>query len=232
MTDHPYTSFLLTAAGNAVRMQGGKIFCELDGVPAVARCLLAAQRCAAVDEIVVSARAEDVLAFWDLARLYGVGKLAAVTVGGATRQQSVAAGLALLNPSARFAAVHDGARPLVTAALIERVCRAAWEQGAAIPCLPVTDTVKEVEDGFVKYTPNRERLAAAQTPQVFDLALYRQALAAAQGLGRDYTDDSQLFEAMGFRVAVVPGEAENIKLTVPADLAAAQRILHGREQSV
>lgn len=139
----------------------------------------------------------------------------AVVAGGATRQESVYAGLLSLQRELPYVAVHDVARALVAAELITRVLDAARDVGAAIPALPLRETVKEVDEGRVVRTVSRDRLQGAQTPQIFTRDILRRAHARASGSSA--TDDAWLVEQMGTPVAVVPGEVMNWKLTEPAD---------------
>lgn len=148
--------------------------------------------------------------------------------GGATRSASVRAGLAAVPDEAEVIVVHDAARPFASPALFAAVV-AAVRDGAdgAVPGLPVTDTVKVVDDdGWVQATPPRSHLRAVQTPQAFRAA----ALRAAHAAGGEGTDDAALVEATG-RVRVVPGEADNRKLTVPDDLAWARARVAGEVAS-
>ena len=119
-------------------------------------------------------------------------------------------------------AVQDGARPLVTWQLIDRVVRAANSYGAAAPAVPVKDTVKEVAGGLVVTTPDRSRLQAVQTPQVFDLDLLRGALKKAKDDGAVITDDCSAVERLGMKVKIVAGDERNIKVTTPMDLKIAR----------
>jgi len=149
---------------------------------------------------------------------------ARAVAGGATRQESVRLGLEALTSEAAYVAVHDVARPLVTTALVERVLAAARAHGAAIPALPVRDTVKEVDAGLVRRSVPRDSLMAAQTPQIFSRAI----LARAHEPNRnapDATDDASLVEALDLPVAVVLGEPSNLKITEPTDLTVAQVLL-------
>lgn len=151
----------------------------------------------------------------DVARERGVA-------GGSTRSESVRAGLAAVPLDATIICVHDAARPLASAALFRRVIesvRAGAE--AAIPVVAVTDTIKVVADGMVVSTPNRESLAAVQTPQAFRAPILR----AAHRQAGSATDDASLVEALGGRVAVVEGEETNRKITTPDDLDWARRIV-------
>ena len=147
-----------------------------------------------------------------------------VVAGGASRSESVRAALAAVPAAADVVVVHDGARPLASPALFEAVV-AAVREGAdgAVPGIPVADTVKRVRDGVVVDTLDRAGLVAVQTPQAFAAGALRRAHAAT--FGHAATDDAALVEAVGGRVVVVPGEAANAKLTIPADLAAARRMV-------
>lgn len=156
-------------------------------------------------------------------------KLLPAVAGGARRQDSVAAGLAALPDAVEWVAVHDAARALVRTAAVTRVIDAAIRSGAALLAVPTRDTIKRVRAGAVAETPPREECWAAQTPQVFRAALLREALAKAQAEGRTGTDCAQLVEALGVRVEVVLGDPDNVKITDPGDLAAAERMLETRK---
>ena len=142
-----------------------------------------------------------------------------VTPGGATRRESVGRGLRALTLGLPYVAVHDVARALVEERLITRVLETARLEGAAIPAVPLRDTVTEVDGGRVVRTLDRARLFGVQTPQIFADAILRRAHATALAEGRDATDDASLLEASGAKVAVVPGDPMNLKLTEPSDIA-------------
>lgn len=219
------TAFIVAAAGSASRMGRDKIFLSLDGRPAVAGPLLAAQHSDYVTEIIIAAKQTDVLAFWDLAKTLGITKLKAVVTGGQTRQQSVAAALDQTGAEIELIAVHDGARPLLTVELIDSVCADAEKYGAAVPALAATDSLKEANDGFVVRTADRDRFFSVQTPQVFDAGLYRGAMSVTASAGKDFRDDCQLFEFMGHPVYLSKGDPHNIKLTGPIDVAVAKILI-------
>lgn len=175
------------------------------------------QRCQRIDEIVVVVREEHVA---QVRRRLG-GKVTAVVAGGRERRASVAAGLEAVR-AADWIVVHDGARPFASETLVEQVLDAAQRRGAATAGLPVTDTIKRVEDGRVRATVNRSHLVAVQTPQAFRAELLREAhrrLPAEAAV----TDDAELVERLGGEVAVVPGDPANIKVTTPSDLALARQ---------
>ena len=151
-----------------------------------------------------------------------------VAPGGATRRESVAQGLRALTLGLPYVAVHDVARVLVEERLITRVLETARAEGAAIPAVPLRDTVSEVDAGRVVRTLDRARLFGVQTPQIFADAILRRAHASAEAEGRDATDDASLLEASGAKVAVVPGDPMNLKLTEPSDLAIFEFLLRRR----
>jgi 2-C-methyl-D-erythritol 4-phosphate cytidylyltransferase len=155
-------------------------------------------------------------------------KLASPVDGGEERQDSVYAGLQSLPGDVGWVAVHDAARALVRPETVSRVIEAARREGAAILALPVSDTIKRVRGGRVVETPPRSECYAAQTPQVFRVELLREAIDKARAEGRVGTDCSELVEALGAPVHVVEADADNLKITRPADLEVASRILEGR----
>ena len=152
-------------------------------------------------------------------------KVRAVVVGGKSRQESVGLGLNALSDKVKLAAVHDGARPLITWQVIDRAVRAANAYGAAAPGIPVKDTIKVVQGGVVKSTPDRSTLSAIQTPQVFDFDLLRGALKKAEKTGAQVTVDCSAVELMGMSVKIVEGDERNIKVTTPMDLKIAELLL-------
>jgi 2-C-methyl-D-erythritol 4-phosphate cytidylyltransferase len=146
----------------------------------------------------------------------------AIVAGGDTRVGSVRAGLAAVPHEAEVVVVHDAARPLASVTLFQEVIRAV-RAGAdgAVPGIPLVDTVKVVEDGHVAETLDRDRLVAVQTPQAFAAGMLRRA----HEEDREGTDDASLVEAIGGRVAVVPGEAANAKITTQHDLVVARALI-------
>jgi 2-C-methyl-D-erythritol 4-phosphate cytidylyltransferase len=162
------------------------------------------------------------------ALLAPVRKLLAVVQGGARRQDSVLAGLKEAPEGFDgVVLVHDAARPLVEVSLVEAVARAAAETGAALPVLPVVDTVKRVRDGLVVETLDREELGSAQTPQGFRLALLVEAYEAAFRDRLTVTDEAMAVERRGAPVRALPGSPRNRKITTPEDLAWAEGVLTG-----
>ena len=164
-----------------------------------------------------------------LCRDCALDKVTKVLIGGATRADSVLAGVEEVSDRAELIAVHDGARPLVTVEVIDEAIRKAAECGAAAPAVPVKDTIKRAVDGVVAETPDRAQLFAIQTPQVFDGDLLLGALRKAVEDGAAITDDCSAVERIGMKVCLTEGSYENIKITTPADMLVAEAILHSRD---
>lgn len=225
----PFTSAVIVAAGSSQRMGGeDKQLIELCGKPVLARSMAAFQSCPIIEEIVVVTKASSVEAVRRMAEEYGIDKLSAVVEGGASRAESVKNGVAAVSSGAEFVAIHDGARPLVSSEDIARCAADAFRCGGAVLAVPVTDTVKYGrKNGFVEYTPAREKLFAAQTPQIFDLEIYRAAMDRAFRELSDWTDDSRVFENDGRRVFLTMGSRKNIKITSPEDVLIAEAFLKG-----
>ena len=215
---------VIVAAGSASRMGGiDKVMAPLNGEPMIARTVRAFQNCDAISEIVVVTREDLILPITSLCS--GMDKVQAVVAGGSSRQESVHLGLNALSGKCKLAAIHDGARPLISWQVIDRVVRAANTYGAAAPAIPVKDTIKVVQGGVVKETPDRASLQAVQTPQVFDFDILRGALKKAKQDGAQVTDDCSAVERMGMAVKIVEGEERNLKVTTPLDLKIAQLLL-------
>lgn len=215
---------VIVAAGNASRMGGtDKIMANLGGRPVIARTVAAFQDCDAVAEIVIVTR-EDLIQTVAGA-CQGFSKVTAVVAGGKTRQESVHLGLNALSKECRLAAIHDGARPMASWELVDRVIRAANTYGAAAPAIGVKDTIKLAEGRVIQSTPDRKKLFAVQTPQVFDFDLLRGALAKAKQDGAELTDDCSAVERMGMKIKLVEGDERNLKITTPLDLKIAQMLL-------
>ena len=228
----PRCAALVAAAGSSTRMGGvNKLLQPLEGVPVLVRTLAALQVAGSVDEIIVAAREEDILEISQLCRTYGLTKCTKVIRGGENRVLSVLLAALEASPEIELLAVQDGARPLVTPELVDRVVSAAARCSAAAPAVAVKDTVKAVrKDGGVEETLDRERLRAVQTPQVFEASLLKAALQSALEQGAPVTDDASAVERLGKMVFLVEGEEENLKITTPADLILAEAIVRAREE--
>lgn len=223
-----YCGAVIVAAGSASRMGGiDKVMAPLGGEPMILRTVRTFEDCEAVKEIVIVTR-EDLMG--PIAELCsGFTKIRSVVQGGSSRQESVKLGLLAFSKEVRLAAVHDGARPLVSGELIDKVIRAAHSYGAAAPAIPVKDTIKVFEGGFIAATPDRSTLRAVQTPQVMDRDLLLGALEKAEQEGTALTDDCSAVEHIGMRVRLVEGEERNLKVTTPLDLKIAELLLEEKK---
>ena len=219
-----YCGAVIVAAGSASRMGGiDKVMASLKGEPMIVHTVRAFQECDAISEIVIVTREDLIVPISDLC--HDMQKVRAVVCGGKSRQESVSLGLNALSDKCRLAAIQDGARPLVTWQLIDRVVRAANSYHAAVPVIPVKDTIKVCNPGLVVSTPDRSSLRAVQTPQVFDFDLLRGALKKADEDGAQITDDCSAVERLGMSVKTVEGDERNLKVTTPVDLKFAQMLM-------
>jgi 2-C-methyl-D-erythritol 4-phosphate cytidylyltransferase len=219
---------IIAAAGQGTRMAGKrpKQFLELAGTPIIFHTLSPFEQCDDIHEIIVVINAQETAGFLSLAGKYGLKKLSKVVSGGATRAESVLKGLqAVREVTAEIVAVHDGVRPFVTPDEISRTVSAAADTGAAILTSRPVDTVKEVEDGLIVRTLDRDRLRNALTPQCFRYALLRRAYEQIDPADPTLTDESSLVERLGVEVAVVEGSARNIKITREEDLVIGEQLL-------
>lgn len=213
------TAVVLVAAGRGLRAGAGgpKQYREIGGVAVIYRAMEAFSRHADVFAVQPVVNPDDRAMF--TAAVAGL-KHEAATNGGATRQASVLAGLeALVKHKPDIVLIHDAARPFVSEGVISRAIEAASRTGAAIPVVPVTDTIKVTgESGYVEDTPDRARLRIAQTPQSFRFDVILEAhRRAAKGGRSDFTDDAAIAEWAGLTVATFEGDVANMKLTTPED---------------
>jgi 2-C-methyl-D-erythritol 4-phosphate cytidylyltransferase len=222
---------VVVAAGSGTRLGGDvpKALRTIGGRPLVAVAVDHALSSPSIDAVVVvSPRGSE-----DAVREMFAGSSEAVVVvtGGSTRQRSVASGLEAVGAHVEVVVVHDAARPFASPELFTSVVRAV-DAGAdaAVPVLPLVDTVKRVQDGTIVGTQPRDDLALAQTPQACRLHLLRDAIAKAEASDLDFTDDSGLMEWSGASVRTVDGEPGNVKITTPSDLTRADELSEvGRE---
>lgn len=208
-----------------------KVLAEVAGRPLLAWTLAAFEASPEVDRIVLVVAADRLAALAAVSWL--PAKVTAVVAGGERRQASVAAGVGALSeiPDDRVLLVHDGARPLISTTTIAAVVQAARDHGAAIPVVAVTETLKRVHAGVVGGTVDRDGLAAAQTPQGVRAGILRAAYARFPPNGPEtWTDEASLLEACTIPVHVVDGDPDNIKVTVPVDLARVNLVLRTHDR--
>ena len=220
---------VVVAAGSARRMEGiDKVLAKLGELPVLVHTLYAFQDCPLVSEVVVVTREDLLEEVGRLCQQYHLNKVKKIIVGGAERIHSVRAGLNEVSPEIELVAIHDGARPLVTQKILKETVERASVTGAAVPAIPVIDTIKRVEDGFTVETVDRAQLRGMQTPQIFDSGMIRAALEKALEDGENLTDDCAAVERLGMKVALTEGSRENIKITTPFDLMLGESILEAR----
>ena len=229
----PYTTAVILAGGVGSRMKdtGGKTkqMLLLRGVPVLVRSALAFDQSEYIDEIVIVTRDEERESVLSLMKQYDIKKLKATVTGGATRQASAKIGMEAVSDKTKFIAIHDAARCLITPAMIADVAAAAYANRAATAGTSSTDTLKRVdESGYITETLDRTVIYKAQTPQIFELNLYRAAVYSAKEGA--YTDDNMLVEALGQAVRMVDVGEENIKITTSFDLDVANALLKRREK--
>jgi 2-C-methyl-D-erythritol 4-phosphate cytidylyltransferase len=211
---------VLVAAGASARMGFPKLWTELRGQPLLAHALRAASEANPSELVIVTGadRVEQAQAL--VASAETSGPTVRVVAGGARRRDSVSAGLAAT--SAAWLAIHDAARALAPSALFARGLAAARPTGAAVPVVPLKDTIKRIADAHVSATLARAQHAAVQTPQIFRRDILELALALTDD---DVTDEAALVEALGVRVAVFEGDERAFKVTTPLDFALARTLL-------
>lgn len=207
----PKCSAVIVAAGSARRMEGiDKVLAPLGELPVLVHTLYAFQDCPAVEEIVVVTREDLLVEVSRICKDFAFDKVTKVVVGGAERIHSVQAGLREVRPQAELIAIHDGARPLVSGEVIQAAVSAAAASGAAAPAVPLTDTVKRVEEGRTVETVDRSALWAVQTPQVFEAGLIRGAIRKALDDGESLTDDCGAVERLGMPVTLTRGDRKSV----------------------
>ena len=211
-------SAIIAAAGSSSRFKNGqKLLFDLNGKPVIERTIEKFNSHSMIDEIVICTSENIIDDIKEIAKNYP--KVKKVILGGAQRQDSVLNGLKALD-SPDFVAIHDGARPLISAETIEATLKKAIEYGHATCAVEVKDTIKKVQNDKIIETPNRQELWQVQTPQVFD---YKEILDAhLQFEGQSFTDDTLLIEKIGKSVYIVKGCYKNLKITTPEDVEIAR----------
>lgn len=222
---------IIVAAGSGQRFRSDipKQFVEIGGKPIILHSIERFAECESVSQIIVVLSSDEVDRFskrLNESLVEKVEKVAKIVAGGSTRAGSVLAGLNAVDPRTETVAVHDGARPMITDDEIKRVIDAATESGAACLTVPVTDTIKIVEEGWITHTVDRRMLRRAMTPQAFKYSILREAFEGVD-LTDQITDECYLVEKLGYRIASVPGGTRNIKITHPEDLELAKAFLLG-----
>lgn len=237
MTDTFRIGAVILAGGRGSRMHSDiqKQYMRLDGRPLIAYALEAFERSCADDLVLVTGAGEAEFVQKEILPPLGLTKLRSIVTGGKERYHSVYEGLKALR-NCDYVLIHDGARPLVTEAVISRAVQAAVQNDACVVGMPVKDTIKVADaHGFAESTPDRSLLWQVQTPQAFAYPLVRGAydrLMADETLQKGITDDAMVVEHLsGTKVRLVEGSYENLKVTTPEDLVLAEALLKKRAAS-
>lgn len=219
-------SVIIVSAGQSSRMNGiDKQLSLINNIPVIVRSITAFDNIDCVKEIILVLNSKSKNSICSLLRNYSFKKDIIITEGGNSRQQSVFNGFNKIGQNSSYVAIHDGARPLVKEKDIKNVFNNAIKYKASTLGVPVKDTIKIVDNGFIKSTPARKNLFITQTPQVFETSLYRKALENAKSENLDFTDDCQLVENLGQKVFMTIGSYDNIKITTPDDIITAEQLL-------
>lgn len=219
---------IITCAGSSSRMKGiNKQFADVGGIPVIVRSILAFQNNENIGSIVISAKSEDIIKIQGFLNEYNLSKVTDIVCGGQTRADSVKNAFNTLSVETDFVLVHDGARPLVSQDVINRVVDSLSLYKAVACGVAVKDTIKKIkENKEIEKTVDRSKLVAVQTPQAFSYPVYKSALNSVSDLSQ-FTDDCALIESVGETVYVTEGDYKNIKITTKEDLIIANALIGG-----
>jgi 2-C-methyl-D-erythritol 4-phosphate cytidylyltransferase len=224
---------IIVAAGDSRRMGFDKLFAAIAGRPVIAHTIHAFERAACVDGIIVVAREDRHAEINTIVRDENFKKIRSIIPGGKHRQDSVRAGLGHVEATAGYVAIHDAARPLITAEQIELVLEQCRLHAAASLAEPISDTLKYADSEYFVTSPvDRHQLYAMQTPQVFERQLIEDAYRAVYAENALVTDEVSAVERLGRKVILVPNKDLNFKITYPRDLALAEFVLKQRIEAV
>lgn len=225
-----FTSAIIAAAGSSERFGENKQALNILDVPVLIHTLRAYDASDCIDEVIIVTRKDDIELWQKQCDLFSIKKVKKIIEGGKTRQESVLKGFEAIDEKAKFVAIADGARCLVTPTNINDVCFAAYKNKAATAAHQATDTVKIARSGrFIESSPDRSTVWLAQTPQVFKVNLYRAAAYTALKENVNVTDDNSLVEFIGHPIYLVECGAQNIKITTKDDVIIAESILKQRK---
>lgn len=216
--------FVIVVAGGSGQRMGSSVpkqFLFLNGRPMLMHTLESFSSAMDKIRILLVLPAAHIPYWKELCSQYGFNIPHLIAEGGKSRGESVKNGLSMISAESGLVAVHDGVRPLADVELIRRVFNLSEEKGSAIPCIPVSDSLRQITDEGSK-SVSRTDMVAVQTPQCFRLEILRKAYNQQDFIS--FTDDAQLVEAMGERVYLTEGSAENLKITTPADLLIAEAL--------
>jgi 2-C-methyl-D-erythritol 4-phosphate cytidylyltransferase len=233
--DKNNVSAIILCAGESTRFSNdgkSKQMEIINGSTVVERTIRAFDNTKAIGEIIIVVRKEDADEYKTFIEEGKFSKVKCIVTGGETRQISALRGFKHIDEHSQYVAIHDGARCLITSEIIEKVLNEAKEFGAATAATKVYDTIKVADsDGFIKKTLDRTYIWTVQTPQIFNIEAYNDALQKARADQISVTDDCMLLENAGYKVKLVETGAENIKITIKDDIKRAQSILLARGEN-
>ncbi len=218
---------IVAAGGSGTRMgvSTNKLFLKINDVPVIVHTLAALNDCDAIDEIIISAKEDEIFHISELVSIFSISKVKTIVKGGKTRGESVLSAAREVSADADFVMIHDGARPLVSDEVLITTVNSAEQYGAAACGVKPKCTLKSVDSGFIKGTIDREKTVEIQTPQVFKKELFDKMYSHDLETISKATDDCILAELSGAEIFVTEGSYENIKITTPKDLEIAEMLL-------
>ena len=218
---------IVAAGGSGTRMgkNVNKLFLEVNGIPVIIHTLLAFENAQIIDEIIVSAKEEDMIFLAELISVYKISKVKTIIKGGATRGESILSAYKELPNETDIVVVHDGARPMITEEMIDETVKSAVSFGAAACGVKPKCTLKSVDEGFISTTVDREKTVEIQTPQAFSKELFDEMYSLDSDTIKSATDDCVLAEKTGAKIFVTEGSYKNIKITTPEDIQIAEMLL-------
>lgn len=227
-----FVSAIVAAGGSGTRMnkEKNKLFLPVLNTPVIAHTLLALEKNDCIDEIIISAKESEFFIIDDIIKEFGILKVKSIVKGGQTRAESVMSAINEISENSDFVAVHDGARPLVSQAVLNNTVKDAEQFGAAACGVLPKCTLKSADgDGFIKDTVDRSKTYEIQTPQVFKKDLFLKAYSQDMETIKNATDDCSLIEKLGVKIKISEGDYKNIKITTPEDILIAEAILKDGE---
>ena len=221
---------IVAAGGSGTRMGASvnKLFLKIADIPVIVHTLKALENCKEIDEIIISAKEDEIIKISEMVSGYSLTKVKTIVKGGKTRGESVMSASREVSEDTEIVMIHDGARPLVSDKILKETIKSAEDFGAAACGVKPKCTLKSVDSGFIKDTIDREKTVEIQTPQVFKKELFDKIYSQSIDVINSATDDCILAEITGTKIAVTEGSYKNIKITTPEDIEIAELLL-GRD---
>jgi 2-C-methyl-D-erythritol 4-phosphate cytidylyltransferase len=215
-------SVILACGGSSTRLGFDKLMYELEGIPVFIRSIRNFEEIEDIFEIVIAAPFDSIYEYDNVIKKHDIKKPVKIVAGGKSRTESVIEAFRNCSKSTRLIAVSDGARPFTSPVYIKDCIKNAGIFGASILGVPVKDTIKIVDDEFIVDTPDRRKLFAVQTPQIFTREVFVKSVQFALDHELEFTDDASMAEAVGIKVHITKSDGKNIKITTPEDIIIAK----------